>query len=182
MKQIIFSILSVVLFAQTAMAVYPVDPNHVPVLESQLDLSKLNVDEESHLYQVDFVDARVSIDQNSNKIVLKLQAAWSCPPNALCATVMPPEIVFEATLVNVESGVCGSIIYTAETDHRPVDGVLTQIVVIDNKENMCPTFAILNPTDVYLHEAWYDRVAGKEVNLYSTFVGGLLNPSPVLMK
>jgi hypothetical protein len=47
---------------------------------------------------------------------------------------------------------CGSVIYTAKVDRRPVDGALQQITVTDNTRNRCPHVVAQNPTDIVLSQ------------------------------
>ncbi len=147
-------------------------PTRAPILTADLKIvsldSKLGYDADR---------ANVELDQGKQQITLTLSQDWSCPPGMFCATVMPPVRVFTAPVTQTLND-CGSTVYVAEVDQRPVDGALTRITLQDNRSRMCRD--LREPTEVSLETAIWDRRLGREVKTFYEFTGkDLISKSPV---
>ena len=92
--------------------------------------------------------ANVAVDFGAQQITLTLQARFHCPPGMMCAQVMPAPIEIHLPLVDVRTGSCGQRIYTAKVDHRPVDGAMKMIRVVDNTSFICKSLIAVSPTVV----------------------------------
>lgn len=69
------------------------------------------------------------------KITVHMMAPFDCPTARFCPAVMT-EVELSAEIVSIGDD-CGSVVYTALTDHTPHDGLKTQITVQDNSTRMC---------------------------------------------
>ena len=85
--------------------------------------------------QVDY--AGVQIDLDAKVATLTLYRHSHCAPGVMCILSVPAPIVYSLPIHSVQTGGCNEVIYTASTDHRPVDGVLTQLTIVDNSKNYC---------------------------------------------
>lgn len=68
---------------------------------------------------------------------------------------------FKAPLLKTEDH-CGSVVYSASVDDRPVDGSLVQIEVMDNSERLCRDFRP-GLIEVRIKTAYVSRMDGKEI-------------------
>ena len=62
----------------------------------------------------------------------------------------------------------------ARKDLRPVDGVMQEIEIRDNRMNTRKTLVALAPTEGHLRTAFYDRLGGREVKSHTSFKGDAL--------
>lgn len=134
------------------------------------DLLRWNVDKDLSGAQ-NLTGGSIQIDRLvgrlAGQVTLRLDPAWSCPPNALCAMMMPPPIFLTMPIVNTIEDRCGSVITTARVDERPVDGNLAELTIVDHSNSIC-NFAIA-ATEIEYRTSFYDRRAGHEVRTLSTF-------------
>lgn len=134
------------------------------------ELDYLNFDSNSSLAKLDVRAAFVEVNFVQDYLMIELMLPWRCPPNALCAMVMPMRgFQVENFVESVDA--CGSIVYEATKDDRPVDGSYEKITVIDNRSNYCPTFRMLEPTRVEYEVKYFDRINGKAVRHFHVFHG-----------
>lgn len=133
-------------------------------------LDSFYFDAESPLSKLDVRAAAVEVNFLQDYLQLEIMLPWSCPPNALCALVMPMRhFKVENFVESVDA--CGATIYEAEYDDRPTDGIYERITVIDNTTNICFTFSALSATRVEHEVKYYNRIDGKEVKYFDSFEG-----------
>lgn len=134
-----------------------------------------NFDARSPLAELEVVDSSVLLDFYNDKIELRFTLPWSCPPNALCAMVMPMR-VFIVENLDIETDECGNTIYQAEEDDRPVDGLYQRITVVDHSNSSCPQIMIYPPleTSIEYKVKFYDRLGGKPVEYTHRFTADRL--------
>lgn len=106
-------------------------------------------------------------------ITLELNEQWECPTNLNCAMVMPEPRVIQLPLTKKYHDSCGSLVYEAAVDKRPVDGNLEIITVYDHRSNTCPTFVPLPDTHV-TYEMVTSGMTGIVVETFSSFSGDAL--------
>lgn len=132
-------------------------------------------DSRSPLAELEIVDSKVLLDFYNDKIELSFTLPWSCPPNALCAMVMPMR-VFSVETLDIETDDCGMTIYQAQQDDRPVDGLFQKITVRDHSNSSCPQIMIYPPleTSIEYTVKFYDRLNGKPVEYTHRFTADRL--------
>jgi len=81
-------------------------------------------------------------------ITLTLYHSIKCEVGHVCSRVAYAPIVYQVPAKSVKTGKCGEKVYTGFTDERTVDGVLTQITVVDNTHNKCEYFRAIPATEV----------------------------------
>ncbi len=133
----------------------------------------INLDDNSPMAEWDVRDVSVEVNFVQDFIQLEMMLPWSCPPNALCALVMPMRF-FKVEGFDQSVDNCGGTVFEAISDERPVDGIYERITVIDNTTNTCLTYRALEPTSVIYEVKYYDRLNGKEVHYIHTFEGSEL--------
>jgi hypothetical protein len=163
MKSLLVALALVVSFAQTTFA---------SELSFVADLKPVQIDPDQNLGNIIYGDIRV--DQAEKSVTLRLQPAMTpCPAGLFCAQVMPQAIEVTLPLVSVEKSSCGDT-YIASRDHRPVDGMLTEIKVVDYSKALCHVQLVNAVTVDYTHQ-FFDRINFREVTLRSVFGGEKLN-------
>lgn len=113
-------------------------------------LTKFDFQNASSLSNKRIKDGSVQIHFYEKTITLKLNPSFYCPPNLMCAQVMPRQIVYQVNNFTTSTGPCNERVYMALDDRRPVDGMMTSITVIDNSTNTCKYFAPVASTEVTL--------------------------------
>lgn len=136
-------------------------------------LSEFNTDPELH-YAGQVESGDVVVDETNNQIRLMLHIAFHCPPGLFCAQVMPAPIMVTLPITHESVNSCGSRIYGASHDDRPVDGIYESLTVIDNTKNECPHLVALPATEVIHDIRYYDRINGGMVDLHSIYTGNEL--------
>lgn len=133
----------------------------------------MNIDQDSYLSDMRIYGGKVKIKQLRKEITLELEHAPVCPTGMFCPQVL---VTHAITLPITEQyvGDCGSNVYVALKDARPVDGALEKIVVTDYTSNKCPHFIALPETGITLETSFFDRMNGKEVSTHSSFEAGKL--------
>ncbi|MGE0614541.1 MAG: hypothetical protein AB7P04_02785 [Bacteriovoracia bacterium] len=106
-------------------------PKHVET--SQLRLFQL--DPELNLGLVNH--GAVTVNYSNREVTLTLTQTPKCEPGAVCPLGFAVKLSQKLELVEVETGACGEKIVTARMDKRPVDGLLKEITVTDNRDNRC---------------------------------------------
>lgn len=121
-------------------------------------------DPRSPLSELEITSSKVSIDFINDSIKLQFTLPWSCPPNALCAMVMPMRF-FEVANMTIEQNECGETQYIAQEDDRPADGMFQRIVITDLTTSICPQPMIYPALDTAINYTvkFYDRLNGEEV-------------------
>ncbi|HSN96986.1 MAG TPA: hypothetical protein VLS89_01770 [Candidatus Nanopelagicales bacterium] len=105
------------------------------------EITGVEVDPESHLAGVE--GGAVVIDRRANEIQLELYPGEGAEPDEGIQINLP--------ITSVQRNGCGSIIYTAERDLRPVDGPRERLEVSDNRFLICRI--LLPPTEIrYVNE------------------------------
>lgn len=140
------------------------------------EIQHVRLAEGSHLAQLDITGGNVQVDFMNQEVTLKLQPAYNCPESAACALVMPAPVEITLPIINVERTTCGTRIFRAKKDLRPVDGDMKEIIIIDNKGNTCPTLVMLPATEVTLREEGYDRMGQSSFEFVHSFIAGVLRP------
>ncbi len=165
MKNLILALASVFTMGASAIPLnMPVETDSTALASSiSAKLMSFNLNDGSYLASKKINSGKVVIKyaDMTPQIVLALQPAFSCPPNMLCAMVMPPMIVNTFPLDSMQKGVCGEVTYTGVVDQTPVDGVRTEISVVDHSADTCdrvyeyPTEVTLTVTGRNISEVHY---------------------------
>lgn len=82
----------------------------------------------------------------SSQIALTLNS--NCPMGQVCTLEYREPLTFDVPVTSIEKGFCNETVYVGQVDARPVDGNLTKITVVDNRQNHCKMFVA--PTEVIL--------------------------------
>lgn len=132
------------------------------------NLETFSIAGNSPLSHLDIFAGNVQVDLAKKKIHLSFDFSPECPPNAFCAqghqTITLP-------LVQNYTNVCNIKVYKALKDMMPADGVRKEILVHDNSNNTCPTFAALFETQVDYSNTWYNRIEGRLETSLDRFTG-----------
>lgn len=128
----------------------------------------MNIDQDSHLDKLNIFGGKVEVRQIRKEINLALQYAPECPVGMMCPAVLVDHNI-TLPIISEYTGDCGSTVYVAQKDDRPVDGILEKIIVTDYTNNKCPHFIALPETGITYESAFYDRINGAMVNTHSTF-------------
>jgi hypothetical protein len=111
----------------------PTPPYAQLTFSAQLDT--INVDPNAeYLQNVD--GGTIVRNVSKHTLRLTLNRRFSCPADRICAQVMPAPIILDLPIVDVREE-CGSVIYTAKRDMRPVDGNLEIIKLADHSTRLC---------------------------------------------
>lgn len=113
--------------------------------------------------------ARINVNFAESKATLTVEERYYCPPNMICATVMPAPVVVELPITAIEDAGCGIRMITASRDDRPVDGINQVLQIEDATQMTCPTFAPYKAKASYTTQV-FDRMQGFEVKSESTMV------------
>lgn len=116
-------------------------------------LTSFHMDAQSPLAQRRILGGSITINFASQEATLILNPAFYCPPNAMCAMVMPRPIEVTLPLKAAYNDRCGTQTYEAHINHLPVDGNLKSLTIKDNTNNRCPHFVALPATEVIFREA-----------------------------
>lgn len=164
--------LILVMFALTSLSVSATS------LKTRLsaDILKHNFDVNSPLAELEIVSSRVDIDFRNDRISLNFVLPWSCPPNALCAMVMPMR-TFEVEYLTFETDECNVTTFVAENDDRPVDGTYEKITVRDYSRMTCPHIMVFpfTNTSIEYEVKFYSRMSAEEVHFKHYFTADKLN-------
>lgn len=133
----------------------------------------MNIDQDSYLNNLRIHGGKVEVRQVRKEINLALQTAPECPAGMMCPAVLVEHNI-TLPIIAEYTGDCGSTIYVAQKDDRPVDGALQKLIVTDYTNNKCPHFIALPETGVTYESAHYDRINGGQVSTHSTFEAGEL--------
>jgi hypothetical protein len=115
----------------------------------------------------------ITRDQFRNKLRLTLFRKNDCRPPRLCIAMMPAPVIVVLPIKSVMQTRCGSTIYTAELDQRPVDGKLQTLQLSDNSARRCKD---LRPGVEVRYTTKTSGMAGYEETFVSNFTG-----SPLMM-
>lgn len=140
MKHMILA-LTTLLFTTQAQA------RSVAVLETA-NLNRFAFQPGSDLASIEVDEAQVKIDYLNQEVTVSVQPRFSCPPNAVCAMVMPLPITYTAKLQSVSYNGCNQRVIEARTDKRLVDGFLTKITVTDSMPMVCDVFLPNTQVDI----------------------------------
>ena len=120
--------------------------------------------------------ASIKIDRMAGEATLFVARGMHCPVGMVCPMMMPAPVVVTVPVVATKQDSCGTWIWTAKQDLRPVDGSLQKLVIADNTANTCEHFVALPATEVTYTTSFYDRINGREAKTRSTLQGGRLAP------
>lgn len=112
----------------------------------------------------------------AGQVDLAMQFRQACPPNALCADVMPTPFATRLPLVAVQPSLCGDR-FIAQIDRTPVDGVAEKIEIIDYSRATCEIMLPSIARAVYTRVS-YDRRLGRRVVHTYHFNLNALSASP----
>lgn len=125
MKLLIFSLLVFSSFASLAQA----DILNLKVTDSQFS--------PAHIQRPG--EARILVNLKEAKTTLIVEQLFYCPPQMICAAVMPLPVVIELPITAVEENECGLRTITSQADHRAVGGLLKTLTVEDPSHSRCAT-------------------------------------------
>lgn len=163
MKKIILLIALVSAFTSNARSLHP-----NTFIKSATLTSFTNIDQDSHLAKLNIIGGNVSINELKNEVALNLEYAPVCRPHLFCAAVLMNHKI-ELPIVSRYTDRCNNHVVIAKRDERPVDGVLSQLVIVDHSENRCPTFIALPATSISFETEFYSRINAEAVRTMSTF-------------
>lgn len=96
----------------------------------------------------------VVVDRKQKQIVLTLVRSMPiCPEGMFCIESMPAPIIISLPLKSVQVGGCNEVIYYAEVNHMPVDGLLSSITVTEQRKSLCRYYVAVAPTEVQMRTA-----------------------------
>lgn len=137
------------IFALTALMITAQAEAKSTVVTAQLEQFKFQ--QGSRLAGLEIISGNITVDTKRKKIKLELAPKlMRCPEGVFCAQFIPQTISHEVDLKSAKVGGCGEVKYIGETDNRQGDGVRKEIVVIDNQNMICETFAPVALTEVSL--------------------------------
>ena len=147
----------------------------IPSLQG--NLTNINIDQGSDLAKRDIASGNIKLDFLKSTVTLTLQPAMpSCPQGALCSQMMPSPIEVTLPLLSAKNDACGSAIYTAKEDMRPVEGVFREVVVKDNKANKCLTEVALPPVEITYTISGFNRLTGQSFRYINELIAEPLHP------
>jgi hypothetical protein len=123
------------------------------------------------------VSGTIVYDHTMNTLNLTLLRTTGCKPGMLCPMMVPAPYVVELHIESMDVDACGSVTYVAREDHRPVDGGLSVLTLVDHSENRCAHTRILPGTELVLETASHTR-GGESFETRSFFTGGALKVMP----
>ena len=134
------------------------------------DINQNWFDARSPLSKLEVVDSSVEVNLAQDFIELQFILPWTCPAGAACALVMPMR-VFKVENIDIQVDECGTTLYVAQEDSRPVDGAFEKITVRDNTSNSCPTSMVMPhvKTIIEYEVKFFDRINGTEVEYTHIF-------------
>jgi hypothetical protein len=157
MKKILFlipaALMIIALFAINASAMSPMrEVTYVANLDKVLAVEAYS--SFAALEKIGRAEVRLDFDmydRSKNKITVTAFApVYRCggnPPQR-CMGIPRPPVVVVVPYTSRQVDECGSILYTGKEDKRPVDGIYSEIQVVDNRKNRCPHFVALAATEV----------------------------------
>lgn len=110
----------------------------------------------------------ITLDYANQSVTLTVQKLSGCR-TLICPKIVMMPLVITAPITSIITDNCGIHTVTAQLDERPVDGGLTQIVVLDPSEITCQTFVAVLPKAKYVTKH-YNRMESKEVVTTSKMV------------
>jgi hypothetical protein len=117
-----------------------------------------------------YVSASATVDYQSRTLEVSLQPRMpECPEGRMCIQAFPPAITTIYKKVKITQNKCGVIITRAALDKRPVDGLKTEVVLVNNSQNTCDK----NPevtASLTVKTSWYNRLQGREEKDVDAFV------------
>ncbi|MFY7927908.1 MAG: hypothetical protein ACOVS5_03475 [Oligoflexus sp.] len=117
-----------------------------------------------------YSSASLYLDGRKGVVELSLQPVMPhCPEGLMCAQRMPEPISYSLDHAQTEIDECDIIRTTARIDQRSVDGVFLQVVISNNRNNRCPTFAPLPALSVVVEQSFFNRRQGREESSVDTF-------------
>ena len=132
------------------------------------ELRTWDFDQDSHLKDLDITGGRLRVNAVRKQLSLVFDLAWSCPPNALCAMVMPEHRI-DLPIVEIKRDSCGVVTYKAERNMMPADGTHQIITVKDNTHSVCEILYPA-PTIITYSVAFYNRMSAEVINQKSFFL------------
>lgn len=133
------------------------------VAASQADARALETSTSAQITKFDFQNASslserkiqqgtITVNVLSKSLTLTLNPSFYCPPNLMCAQVMPRPMAYTASNYVVSTGSCGETIYSAVDDRLPVDGLRIALTVVDHSSDTCKYFAPIAMTEITLEK------------------------------
>jgi hypothetical protein len=117
-----------------------------------------------------YVSASATVDYGSRTIEISLQPRMPvCPEGRMCIQAFPPAITTTYKKVKSTQNKCGVITTRAIVDKRPVDGLKTEVILVNNSQNICDN----NPevtASLNVKTSWYNRLQGREEQTLDAFV------------
>jgi len=123
----------------------------VPAFAASADLVTMSLQPGGYLEKARVTSGKIEVNTKSRTITLTVQPEFYCPPGKFCAEVMPAPIEITVPLRSVETGGCGEKVFSGSKDLRPVDGGLSQLIVVSNTHNFCKYLVAIPATTVNYH-------------------------------
>ena len=122
-------------------------------------------------YSDRYLGGKLFFDGRKRLVQLELQPKMpACAEGRSCAQVMPEPISYELRHAKSTLDSCGIIQTVAQVDQRPVDGIFLKVTIRNNMNNTCPTLVALPALDVNLEQKYYNRLEGREVSTFDSFI------------
>jgi hypothetical protein len=141
----------------------------------RVDLTEFNLQPDTYLSSKSIRSGTMTIDLDSQLINVMLLAAWSCPPDALCAMMMPPAIMYQTPIDRIETDGCNVIHYTGRNEYPEDGNSEVQIKVLDYSYNTCGLEA--DRGDYFVEGKLYIQLTG-EGEIQQHRFGGLKLAQP----
>ncbi|MBI2519574.1 MAG: hypothetical protein HYV97_04130 [Bdellovibrio sp.] len=138
---------------------------HPDTFSHSAKLLTWNFDSESFLSTKSVRGGTVSVNEVTKEVSIRFDLRNNCPPNAFCIAYIP---TYQVTLPlkKVETDSCGNVIYKAERNMMPADGIHQKLVVKDVSRSICEMVYVA-PTMITYSEAHFDHHNGKLVKAKS---------------
>ena len=88
----------------------------------------------------------------------------------MCIAMMPAPVIIDLPLLKTTQDACGSTLFTAKRDARPVDGSLEMIKITDHSTRTCKDYRALPGVEA----KWITKTSGMDGRVEtfsSTFTG-----------
>ena len=143
-------------------------------------LININIDQNSHLGNLNIRFGHLTVDQVTKTSRLNLQHAPVCRPGFMCPRVILNKKIELPITRSFRDTRCGIITYVASKNMMPVDGMNRSITVVDYSANRCvmPMHLPYMETSVTYDTAHYDRMNHGIKKSHSTFTADKLEVLP----
>jgi len=117
-----------------------------------------------------FVSAAAKVDYRTRTLVLSLQPKMpECQEGYFCIQAFPAAQTYTFQKVMSKSDRCGFVITTALNDQLPVDGVRTEVTLVDKTNSRCKKPFADTTATLSVKTAFYNRLEGRRVETLDSF-------------